>query len=491
MTTRTDKREKFLGGTEQFKNHKHWPAGHKLPERDCNLMARVYFHLSTYMTEVQQGGSTKTVRQLFMACFGLSEHRYLKFEEAVEQAENGECFSNTAVGRRNKQTIADGIGEEARTDLKVFVAKAGETGQPVTIEKCQNFMKDAHQLDLKRETTRRFMKETLKLTRVKIASFGTSVDSARIHVLIDKYLELKAKYADSLQTGEMVEVWSDESYVHENYAVSSMWIDSQAPKAVFNSPECKGSRLILIHWATKEGWIDAGKRVWICTKKDSENPDYHKNVAHDAWLEVFEEVCIHGHKNGKRYLFCIDNASYHKTKEVDETMLTHFEGRGLATAKKEHLESFLKANQISYPTKAKKDALKELVKEHYKGPRPKSVTIAEKYGHVVLFTPPYWPDFQPIEKAWAIAKGFVARNRQEKSYNVHATKKLILEGFDQVTPEIWAKLTRNTHEFEESMRVRRKRQKEGLDPEFDSTDMIVAQTGSVIRLIDTEADETM
>jgi hypothetical protein len=34
--------------------------------------------------------------------------------------------------------------------------------------------------------------------------------------------------------------------------------------------------------------------------------------------------------------------------------------------------------------------------------------VAQKYEHTVMFTPPYHPEFQPIEKVWAIVKQPVA-----------------------------------------------------------------------------------
>ena len=32
----------------------------------------------------------------------------------------------------------------------------------------------------------------------------------------------------------------------------------------------------------------------------------------------------------------------------------------------------------------------------------------ESNGHIIIFTPPYWPDYQTIETCWAVVKNFVA-----------------------------------------------------------------------------------
>ena len=38
------------------------------------------------------------------------------------------------------------------------------------------------------------------------------------------------------------------------------------------------------------------------------------------------------------------------------------------------------------------------------------VQIAKDYGHEVLFTPPYHPELQPIEKIWGVAKNMLRQN---------------------------------------------------------------------------------
>eukprot|EP00957_Ditylum_brightwellii_P008993 679949-Ditylum_brightwellii.AAC.1 len=44
------------------------------------------------------------------------------------------------------------------------------------------------------------------------------------------------------------------------------------------------------------------------------------------------------------------------------------------------------------------------VKEHRGKPKYAMRKIAAKFGHEVLFTPPYHPELQPIKKIWAVIK---------------------------------------------------------------------------------------
>jgi transposase len=39
-----------------------------------------------------------------------------------------------------------------------------------------------------------------------------------------------------------------------------------------------------------------------------------------------------------------------------------------------------------------------------------TTTIARHYGHQLKFTPPYYPELQPIEKVWGIVKNPIAFN---------------------------------------------------------------------------------
>lgn len=61
-----------------------------------------------------------------------------------------------------------------------------------------------------------------------------------------------------------------------------------------------------------------------------------------------------------------------------------------------------------------------------------SYKVAAKYGHRILFTPPYWPQFQPIEMAWGIVKGDVALNRSADTYDVEHTLLLLKAAFGKV-----------------------------------------------------------
>ena len=47
-----------------------------------------------------------------------------------------------------------------------------------------------------------------------------------------------------------------------------------------------------------------------------------------------------------------------------------------------------------------------LIKLHQPPPKYETIDIATKYGHTVIWTPPYHPELQEIEVIWAVGKNW-------------------------------------------------------------------------------------
>ena len=60
--------------------------------------------------------------------------------------------------------------------------------------------------------------------------------------------------------------------------------------------------------------------------------------------------------------------------------------------------------------------------------------LAEKYGFVVLHTPPYTPELQPIECIWANVKNHLRLNPVRRGA---AVRERIVEGFNKLSPSTW------------------------------------------------------
>lgn len=145
-------------------------------------------------------------------------------------------------------------------------------------------------------------------------------------------------------------------------------------------------------------------------------------------------------------LIILDNAPYHKVKDTDPVRELYFKGRTISTALKEHLEAYLSALGYCWPVKTNKSELLQVAKQHYGQPPLKIDTIASHYQHQILFTPPYWPEFQPIEEIWGVIKNSVANNR--RNFSMQEASELVMIAHGNITPRIWCKTIAGVSRFE-------------------------------------------
>jgi transposase len=99
--------------------------------------------------------------------------------------------------------------------------------------------------------------------------------------------------------------------------------------------------------------------------------------------------------------------------------------------------------------KLKKNELYNIARMPVNTPPLEVENIAKEFGFKVLWLPPYHPMLNPIEEAWGLVKGYVAKENDGSSFM--QVKDLILQGFEKVTPEIWSKLIRRTTVHEDNM----------------------------------------
>lgn len=76
-----------------------------------------------------------------------------------------------------------------------------------------------------------------------------------------------------------------------------------------------------------------------------------------------------------------------------------------------------------------------------------SDVIAEKFTHKVLRLPVALPELNPIELAWSVVKGYVARHN--KKFTLKGVEALVPEAMNTVTPAMWKKFCDHTERVEE------------------------------------------
>ena len=134
--------------------------------------------------------------------------------------------------------------------------------------------------------------------------------------------------------------------------------------------------------------------------------DYHGNFNSAIFEELFEDLCkdlAETYHTG--CVIHMDGAKYHTRKENPVPTIA---------TKKEDIMSWVEDNNITLPPpKRRKHTAKEAL-EHIASLQTPSVrassSIAQRYGHKIMITPPYHCEVQPIERVWAFAKNPIALN---------------------------------------------------------------------------------
>nr|XP_046471014.1 uncharacterized protein LOC124213606 [Neodiprion pinetum] len=135
----------------------------------------------------------------------------------------------------------------------------------------------------------------------------------------------------------------------------------------------------------------------------------------------------------------VDNASYHnKQSELAPTSNT----------KKSDMQKWLRDRDIQYRENMLKPELYNLIKLNKDLHKKFSVdNILAENNHSVLRLPPYHPDLNPIEMAWANIKGYVSS--KNVTWNFEKVKELVNEKVAAMGPSEWAKLCKKVKEIED------------------------------------------
>lgn len=168
--------------------------------------------------------------------------------------------------------------------------------------------------------------------------------------------------------------------------------------------------------------------------------DYHDDmnfVNYEKWVRTQLLPNLPPHS-----VVVIDNAAYHN-KLIDPAPN--------ANAKKELMKKWLLEKGISVEDNMRKPQLYDLIKKNKDA--HKKFTIDELFhanNHSVLRLPPYHPDLNPIEMAWAAIKGHVATKNVE--WNIARTMELVKEKVNEMGQAEWSALCRKVKEVEETYR---------------------------------------
>ena len=259
------------------------------------------------------------------------------------------------------------------------------------------------------------------------------------------------QYSEVLRTearGQCVVVYTDESFVNVNHASKSTWFNAAATEGgTVVRPSGKGRRLVLVHAFTKHGWltndstvhndrvdqmVPSCELIYEARKADG---DYHSNMNGAMYLQWLTNRLLPAFMHrfpGQKMVLILDNAAYHHHRGPDWISVSSMKKQQLAdkmvelgisnvvvdrqkkgTDEREQKtfqqHSFHSRGGPHAPTVAEmQESLRAHLNAHPELNRTEVCKLMVKHKHELLYTPPYLPGVQPIERLWAYVKNYVA-----------------------------------------------------------------------------------
>ena len=246
-----------------------------------------------------------------------------------------------------------------------------------------------------------------------------------------EYLRLKRSNRGPDGLPKRPEIYLDETFVNKNHSARFTWyLDQDGPWV--NKPSGVGPRLIVVHAMTRDGWVEEAELVFEAKRRTG---DYHGQMNWNNFSKWFETQLIPNIPEGA--VVILDNARYHNVLVED-----FFPS---ASSTKEELRSWLTRNGHTwYENMLKSELLEKCVRW---APRPEFRLdhLAATNGIMILRTPPYHPELQPIEGCWAVVKNHLADNCD---FTMSGLRERLPEAFAKVTVDTCRKIIQKVTEQE-------------------------------------------
>ena len=173
-------------------------------------------------------------------------------------------------------------------------------------------------------------------------------------------------------------VYLDETWINQNYTVQKCWVDCSSNLATGVKPHVgKGSRLIILHAGTKNGFVPNADLVF---QAKNDGSDYHSQMNAQVFEKWFKTQLLPNIAPSS--IIVLDNAAYHSVR---------FEKCHTASWRKAEIFEWLIKKEVNPDSALLKAELLEMAKtiSSRLSKKYRIDAIASEAGHTVVRLPPY------------------------------------------------------------------------------------------------------
>ena len=335
--------------------------------------------------------------------------------------------------------------EEYSGEIREYAESSSRTGGTLSFHNTYNYLKEKRR---KTNLSRELIKEVLKkLGYSYCKTKGITYKEKNRPRIISMREEYIRGFFENREKEHLKEIYIDESFVRDIVQSRSFWMTEEEQKQRSVSISSIRNQIAIVGAIGEDGWtgvhydslehdlrqsnhqftFSAGGIFYFKTL-NPDRRDPHTCFTAQSFHDYFLTNLLPSLKESS--LLIMDRAPYH-TKVAESDF-------NIRKATKQDLLEFLLEKGVLVDSRGSLQELRYRVLSIFPNPRTYLEIEAEEAGHKVLFTPPYHPELNPIELAWAMVKRPISEKAQPDTNYI--CEQILPRSFALVTPHVAAKL---------------------------------------------------